>query len=94
MGYSLPGFSVHGVLQARTLEWVAISFSIDIAASLKNKKPTHSHTHTHTHTHVSLYLFKSSPILDKLSEHKAIPYTIQDCLASGLFFSVIDTWLQ
>ena len=27
MDCSLPGFSVHGVLQARTLEWVAISFS-------------------------------------------------------------------
>ena len=25
--YSPPGFSVHGILQARTLEWVAISFS-------------------------------------------------------------------
>ena len=25
--YSLTGFSVHGILQARTLEWVAISFS-------------------------------------------------------------------
>ena len=25
--YSLPGASVHGILQARTLEWVAISFS-------------------------------------------------------------------
>ena len=24
---SLPGFSVHGILKARTLEWVAISFS-------------------------------------------------------------------
>ena len=24
---SLSGFSVHGILQARTLEWVAISFS-------------------------------------------------------------------
>ena len=24
---SLPGFSVHGILQARTLEWVTISFS-------------------------------------------------------------------
>ena len=23
---SLPGFSIHGILQARTLEWVAISF--------------------------------------------------------------------
>ena len=27
MDYSLPGFSVHGILQARILEWVAISFS-------------------------------------------------------------------
>ena len=27
MDYSLPGFSVHGTLQARILEWVAISFS-------------------------------------------------------------------
>ena len=24
---NLPGSSVHGILQARTLEWVAISFS-------------------------------------------------------------------
>ena len=27
MDCSLPGFSVHGILQARTQEWVAISFS-------------------------------------------------------------------
>ena len=27
MDCSLPGFSVHGILQARTLEWVAISLS-------------------------------------------------------------------
>ena len=26
MNCSLPGLSVHGILQARTLEWVAISF--------------------------------------------------------------------
>ena len=26
--YSPPGFSVHGILQARILEWVDISFSI------------------------------------------------------------------
>ena len=28
MNCSLPGFSVHGILQARILEWVAISFSM------------------------------------------------------------------
>ena len=27
MGCSLPGSSVHGILQARILEWVAIAFS-------------------------------------------------------------------
>ena len=27
MDYSLPGSSLHGILQARVLEWVAISFS-------------------------------------------------------------------
>ena len=27
MDYSLPGFSVHEILQARILEWVAMSFS-------------------------------------------------------------------
>ena len=26
-GCSLPGSSVHGILQARILEWVALSFS-------------------------------------------------------------------
>ena len=27
MNCSLPGFSVHGISQARVLEWIAISFS-------------------------------------------------------------------
>ena len=27
MGYSLPGLSIHGIFQAKILEWVAISFS-------------------------------------------------------------------
>ena len=30
MDCSLPGSSVHGILQARILEWVAISFSRDL----------------------------------------------------------------
>ena len=30
MDYSLLGSSVHGILQARILEWVAISFSRDL----------------------------------------------------------------
>ena len=28
MDYSLPGYSVYGIFQAKILEWVAISFSI------------------------------------------------------------------
>ena len=27
MDYSLPGSSVHGILQAKVLEWVTIAFS-------------------------------------------------------------------
>ena len=30
MDCSLPGFSVHGIFQARILEWGAISFSRDL----------------------------------------------------------------
>ena len=30
LDYNLPGFSVHGISQARILEWVAISFSRDL----------------------------------------------------------------
>ena len=30
MNYSLPGYSVHGIFQARILNWVAITFSRDI----------------------------------------------------------------
>ena len=37
MDYSLPGSSVHGILQANVLEWVAIAFS-KIVISNKQKK--------------------------------------------------------
>ena len=35
MDCSLPGLSLHGILQARILEWVAISFSREIRLTLK-----------------------------------------------------------
>ena len=38
---SLPGFSVHGILQARTLEWVAISFSNAWKWKVKVKSLSH-----------------------------------------------------
>ena len=31
MDCSLPGSSVHGIFQARVLEWGAIAFSVDLA---------------------------------------------------------------
>ena len=36
MDCSLPGFSVHGIFQARVLEWVAIAFSIVIPREPKS----------------------------------------------------------
>ena len=43
MDCSLPGFSIHGIFQARALEWVAISFSsilmgipVSLAVAVKN----------------------------------------------------------
>jgi len=35
MDYSLPGSPVHGIFQARVLEWGAIAFSISRVTSLK-----------------------------------------------------------
>ena len=40
MDYSLPGSSVHGIFQARVLEWVAISFSILQDKSLQMELPS------------------------------------------------------
>ena len=49
MDCSLPGSSDHGMLRARGLEWVVISFSLSLSLS----PHIHTHTHTHTHTHIS-----------------------------------------
>ena len=35
MDYSLPGSSVHGIFQARVLEWVAIAFSSELPRVIK-----------------------------------------------------------
>ena len=35
MDYSLPGSSVHGIFQARVLEWVAIAFSVIIISFIQ-----------------------------------------------------------
>ena len=38
MDCSLPGSSIHGIFQAKVLEWGAIAFSVSEAYSLKLKK--------------------------------------------------------
>ena len=35
MDFSLPGFSIHGIFQARVLEWVAIVFSIGLLRTIQ-----------------------------------------------------------
>ena len=63
MDCSLPGSSVHGIFQARVLEWVAIAFSFHkdcftpllslltscLDFSMYPDLLTHTHTHTHTY---------------------------------------------
>ena len=39
MDCSLPGSTVHGIFQARILEWVAIAFSMCSIVSLINMEP-------------------------------------------------------
>ena len=39
MDCSLPGSSVHGILQARILEWVAIPFSKGSSLRIKSRSP-------------------------------------------------------
>ena len=34
MDYSLPGSSIHGIFQARVLEWGAIAFSTELRISV------------------------------------------------------------
>ena len=41
MDCNLPGFSVHGILQARILEWVAISFAGDLSNEGSNSGLLH-----------------------------------------------------
>ena len=62
---SLPGSSVHGILQARILEWVAYPFSRGFLSQGSNQgllnyrqiqtcMCAHARTHTHTHTKQSI----------------------------------------
>ena len=50
MDCSLPGSSIHGIFQARVLEWGAIAFSITIYIYIGS--PLSMHTNICIHTHV------------------------------------------
>jgi len=43
MDGSLPGSSIHGILQARTLEWVAISFFRVLGAGVRHSAHDKGH---------------------------------------------------
>ena len=47
--YSLPGSSVHGIFQARVLEWGAIAMTPLVESICIKKKPPVSTKHTPTH---------------------------------------------
>ena len=59
MEYSPPVSFVHGILQARTLEWVAIPFSTHSAGGFFTVWATREaiYKHTHTHTHICIYIY-------------------------------------
>ena len=53
MDRSLPGSSVHGIFQARVLEWGAIAFSSEILCISKRNESSDSNRYLHTHDHRS-----------------------------------------
>ena len=63
MDWSLPGFFVHGIFQARVLEWGAIAFSAFRSKHLKQPSLT-AHMKYNTHTLLTLcYTFPCTNIL-------------------------------
>ena len=65
MDCSLLGFSVHGIFQARVLEWVAITFYIYMYTYIL------IHTHTHTYIYIYIYIF-STNVTDTVKENPEV----------------------
>jgi len=61
MDYSLPGSSIHGIFQARVLEWVAIAFSDDQPRQHVKKK---RHYFPNKSPSSQSYGFSSSQVLN------------------------------
>ena len=91
MDCSRPGSSVHGIFQARVLEWVAIAFSIRIGLSLTYSFSffllsllmfqTRTHTRARTHIHLSHFL--------KPSALSQLTYTRPSIMHSCNNFSIV-----
>ena len=69
MDCSLPGFSVHGIFQARILEWAAISFSRGIF-------PTQGPNLGLLHCRQTLYHLNHQGSLLRLLSHKTLLKTL------------------
>ena len=50
MDCSLPGSSIHGILQARVLEWDAIAFSEAAGSNAHNRLRIADLTYVHSHS--------------------------------------------
>ena len=72
MDSSLPSSSVHGIFQARILEWVAISYSR--GSSYYIPKHIYRNTHTHTHTHTFRCSFLLAPAFTFFVFHAFGPF--------------------
>ena len=55
MDYSLPGSSVHGIFQARVLEWVAIAFS-----------EIYIYIYIHIYMYIYIYIAKNGSVKQEL----------------------------
>ena len=78
--YSLPGFSVHGISQARILEWIAIPFSRG-SSPLRNLEPRYpalqaislpfeprsiySYEYIHIHLYTHIFIYRHIHIIMK-----------------------------
>ena len=88
MDYSWPGSSVHGILQARILEWVAIPFSrprdrtqvSHIAGRFFTIWSGSPYTHTHTHTLRHSLFFRLFSHIGHCRVFSRVPCTLQKVL--------------
>ena len=55
MDYSLPGSSIHGIFQARVLEWVAIAFSLLHCRLILYQLSNQGSPYIYTYIYISLH---------------------------------------